>query len=1120
MLSPLLAPLQAFAGRLTAAYGPGSLPGAQPEAQLTGPVEDLLRHYPAVDVRREVAMTGVGRPDLGVLVSGLLTGYVELKPPGKGANPTRFRDPHDKKQWEKFKSLPNVLYTDGQEWALYRDGERQGPLCRLASDVTADGSAAATEASAVALDRLLRDFLSWQPVVPSQPKALAEVLAPLCRLLRDDVAEGLLADPASPLGSLLADWQVYFFPDATAEQFADAYAQTLTYALLLAQVSGATALDPATAAAALRAGHGLLSDTLRVLAQPEAYDQVRVPLDLLRRTVAEVNPVLFGSTAADPWLYFYEDFLGAYDPAMRKQRGVYYTPVEVVQAQVRLVDDLLRTRLGAAKGFVDPLVATLDPACGTGTYLLAALRYGLDHVAATYGAGVRAQFATTAAQQMYAFELLVGPYAVAHLRLTQQVVAAGGTLPAGGINVLLADTLDSPHATPPDHLPLAYRALSQEHIRAQHVKANVPILVCIGNPPYYREQHEAGAAVLARERHGGWVRFGSPGAADAVNRPLLQDFLEPLAAVGAGIHAKNLYNDYVYFWRWALWKVFEQPPHHTGIVSFITASSYLRGPGFAGMRQVMRETFEELWIINLEGDNLGARKTANVFAIQTPVCIAIGIRTGSKVAGQPAAVRYCRLTGSEADKLARLGGIESFADLTWQDCPTAWTAPLLPAATTAYVDWPLLTDVFPWQTSGMQFKRSWPIGENAGVLQARWARLVGSPAGQRGELFKESRDRRITSAYTDLINPAQTLTPIARLTATEPVPGIQPISYRSFDRQWALVDSRVGDYLRPSLQQAHGPQQVYLTSLLTGIVGEGPAAVASELPPDLHHFRGSFGGADVIPLYRDAAGTQPNLPAGLLALLSSTYNPSTPQPLNPSTPQPLNPSTPQPLNPSAGARMDAYDVLAYAYALLATPHYVELFWEELETPGPRLPLTADAALFEEVAALGRTLLRLHTWGHRFGPAGAAATVPPGAARIGTGTTAYPEKFGYDEAAHTIIVGEGLAAGRFTDVAPAVWNYAVSGLQVVDSWLGYRMLKRSGKSSSPLDALRPAAWAFDVELLELLWTLEATLAVLPAAAALLDRVVTGPLLLADALPVPTAAEREGPARPAATGGLFG
>ncbi|MGH7952379.1 MAG: type ISP restriction/modification enzyme, partial [Limisphaerales bacterium] len=159
-------------------------------------------------------------------------------------------------------------------------------------------------------------------------------------------------------------------------------------------------------------------------------------------------------------------------------------------------------------------------------------------------------------------------------------------------------------------------------------------------------------------------------------RPILQDFIEPASEAGAGVHVKNLYNDYVYFWRWALWKLFENPDANgAGIITFITAASYLRGPGFVGMRQKMREAFDELWIIDLEGDNLGARKTENVFAIQTPVAIAIGVRYENSQPQIPAKVHYTKITGTRDEKYGKLNRIQKFADLEWRDCFNGWTEP-------------------------------------------------------------------------------------------------------------------------------------------------------------------------------------------------------------------------------------------------------------------------------------------------------------------------------------------------------------------------------------------------------------------------------------------------------------
>jgi predicted helicase len=236
--------------------------------------------------------------------------------------------------------------------------------------------------------------------------------------------------------------------------------------------------------------------------------------------------------------------------------------------------------------------------------------------------------------------------------------------------------LESPHAEPPRQLPLQARALADEHRRAMAVKQETPVLVCIGNPPYDRELRDP-AEDDGRRRKGGWIRFGEHG--EPLDRALLEDFLRPARESGQGVNIRSIYNDYVYFWRWALWKVFETKPG-PGIVSFITASSYLKGPGFVGMRELMRRTFDELWIIDLGGDSRGQRSSENVFDIRTPVAIAVGIRYSQQQTEAPANTWYARLAGTRATKLQALAEVTEFSSLNWQSCAAGWHAPFTPAA--------------------------------------------------------------------------------------------------------------------------------------------------------------------------------------------------------------------------------------------------------------------------------------------------------------------------------------------------------------------------------------------------------------------------------------------------------
>lgn len=1085
--------LQDFAIAVTAKTT--QITAGAPEDQLRAPFDNFMTTAAAA-LGWNVVCTGetplpdhLGRPDYAVHLNQLLAGYVELKAPGIGATAKRFKG-HDHDQFKRFSLIPNILYTDGNEWGLYRGGQLVDRVVHLSGDVSLDGGKAATFQDAQAVERLLRDFLLWEPFLPFDSQGridlqrFAEMLAPLCRMLRNDVADALKR-PTSLLVQLAHDWRQLLFPDASDDQFADAYAQTVTFALLLGRSEDVVdTLTLQSAEDALAHQHNLLARALHVLTDPRVRAEIDASLDLLLRVIAAVSPSVLTAPGSDPWLYFYEDFLAAYDPKLRKDAGVYYTPVQVVRAQVRLIDDLLIHRLGKSMGFADPEVVTLDPAVGTGTYLLGVIEHALGRVEAEQGPGAVAGQATTLAGNLYGFEVMVGPYSVAELRVGRALREHGAQLPSEGMHVYLTDTLESPHAEAPQ-LAFFLRPIAEQHARALEVKSAVPVIVCLGNPPY--DRHEA-ATGENKARTGGWVRWGDDNGAQAI----LEDFLASVVAAGRGGQLKNIYNLYVYFWRWALWKVFE---HETasglGIVSFISASSYLQGDAFGGVREHMRRQCDEIWVLDLGGEGRGAHKSDNVFAIQTPVAIAVAVRTRQANENAPATVRYARVEGTRDEKLVALDSISGISAVAWQDCETDWQAPFRPAGSGAYFGWPPLIDLMPWQHSGAQLKRTWPIAPEVETLERRWHGLLR--ADDRSAAFRETRDRKIHSKCLSLFEENIRQEPLAQLPVGVPAPRLERYAYRSFDRQWVLADTRLGDYLRPDLWRAHGERQIYVTSLLTSAVGTGPAVTACAAIPDLHHFSGR-GGKDTIPLYRTANALQANTLPGLIDILCAAYQRS----------------------------ITAEDFLAYVYGILAHSSFMAILATGPETRELRVPITKDAELFEGVRAVGTRLLWLHTYGERFVPdSELRGRVPSGEARctkaIPGDADEYPDSFTYNDTTRTLHVGD----GEFAPVAPEIYEFEVSGLKVVQSWLNYRMRDGAGRKSSPLDDIRPARWtsAFTTEFLELLWVLEATLVIYPEQEDLLQAVIDGECFQADELPpVPEAMRKPPRARPAA-GELF-
>ncbi len=479
-----------------------------PEDQLRGPLEALVHDLAALEGLPSGSVHLIGettlsdiktRPDFAVTVSKALVGFIEVKAPGKGADPRRFDNEHDKEQWDKLKSLPNLIYTDGNAFSLWRDGKLEGSIVRLEGDVESAGVKLAAPSSLLAL---INDFLRWTPIPPKTAKQLAEVSARLCRLLRDEVIEQM-ARESPGLTGLADDWRKLLFPQADDAQFADGYAQAVTFGLLVARARGISLAKGTEAAAQeLRKSNSLIGTALRLLTEDSSnQDALKTSLGTLARVLNEVNWHAISKDKPEAWLYFYEDFLEVYDNTLRKRTGSYYTPPEVVSAMVNLVDEALRGPLfERPTGFAAPDVVVADPAAGTGTFLLGVLRRIAATIRDDQGEGAVRGAIEASAKRIIGFEMQFGPFAVAQLRLIAEFQSLINSSVLPDLRLYITDTLGNPFIEE-EWLPQVYEPVAKSRRDANEVKKTQPITVVIGNPPY-KEKAEGRAAGLRKAQVG------------------------------------------------------------------------------------------------------------------------------------------------------------------------------------------------------------------------------------------------------------------------------------------------------------------------------------------------------------------------------------------------------------------------------------------------------------------------------------------------------------------------------------------------------------------------------------------------------------------------------------------
>lgn len=1057
----------------------------QPEDQLRAPLETLIKSLAEAGLAMgDVVLVGESaqadlktRPDYAITRGKALIGFIEVKAPGKGVNPGDFTDDHDKAQWEKLKALPNLIYTDGNGFSLWRDGKKID-AAYFVGDVR---SAGAKLAAAPDFIRVLTDFLSWSPVAPRSPRQLAEMSARLCRLLRDEVTEQL-AHGAPGLASLREDWRKTLFPEASDEEFADGYAQSVTFGLLMARARGISLAEgPDRAAKALRRTNSLIGTALSVLTDEVDQEQtLKTSIATMTRVLDVVDWSKISKGEPEAWLYFYEIFLKEYDNDLRKKTGSYYTPPEVVTAMVRLADEALRTRFGLHQGFASPAVKVADPAVGAGTFLLGVLRKIAATAAADGGEGMAAGAVEAALSRMIGFEIQFGPFAVAQLRLLAEIAELTEKKPEDAIDAALrlyvADTLADPDEETA-FISTQLRPIAESRRAANAIKRREPVTVVIGNPPYKVEAM----------RWGGWV----VGKKDLVRAPL--DDWKPPLDWGAGADAKHLHNLYVYFWRWAVWKVFGGDPFRSGVdkseakftdergvICFITAAGFLNGPGFQKMRAELRRQADEIWVIDCTPEGHQPPVNSRIFqGVQHPVCIVIASRNNSKPPGEAATVRFLELPVGhrETVKFEALKSISLDAPI-WALASTAPRDSFFPESSERWKSYPLLADLFDNDYSGCKANRTWPIAPDVLSLERRWIALQSSKDAQmRTKLFHPSPngDRTLSSKTTSGLA-GHEARQVSVAEDRDNVVAPSRYSFRSFDRQFIIPDKRLIDRERPELWAAYSPAQVYFTGLHRTAPASGPAVTATALMPDMDHYHGRGGRA--FPLWADAKTSGPNIRPALLETLSTFY----------------------------GRAVTPEDLFAYIAAVAAHPAYTERFAADLRQPGLRIPLTADPALFAAAVALGREVVWLHTFGERFADAGAGRpaapprapdgpTVPKGGA-IPTAPDKFPNTMSYDAGRQRLHIGEGF----FDRVSPAVFAYEVSGMQVLTQWFSYRRRDRSRpligdrRPPSPLGDIQPEGWLpeYTDELLNVLHVLTRLVSLEPAQADLLRRIVEGRL----------------------------
>ena len=606
--------------------------------------------------------TEAGNPDFRVWDGKQhIVGYIEAKAPTI-ENLDLIEHSEQLKRYRH--TFPNLILTNFFEFRLYRDGVLIEKVLIARPFIAHQLKTVPPVEKEPEFLKLLEKFFSFFLPKVHSARSLAVELAKRTRFLRDEVVALELEEAEKHgKGFILGFYEAfrkYLISGLSKEEFADLYSQTITYGLFAARTRSSDGFNRKLAYDHIPRTIGILRDVFKFVSLEDLPQQMEWVVDDISEVLAvtDVKKILHTyfheGRGKDPIVHFYETFLTEYDPKTREKRGVYYTPEPVVSYIVRSLHHILKEQFNRSDGFASESVTVLDPAAGTLTFLAEAAKVAVQEFVANYGEGGKENFIKEyTLKNFYAFELMMSPYAVGHLKMSFLLEELGYSLQKDDrFKLYLTNTLEMEDLEQTELPGMA--SLSEESHLAGKVKKEQPILVILGNPPYSGMSANKSEKEVTFKKGDNYTTHYEikevnnhfnliPGTKKATKeitkkqKTWIGALIEYYKVIdGKWLKEKNpkwLQDDYVKFIRFAQWKIDQAGE---GILGFITNHSYLDNPTFRGMRQSLMKSFNEIYILDLHGNSLkkekcpDGSKDENVFDIRQGVAIALFVKMKGK----------------------------------------------------------------------------------------------------------------------------------------------------------------------------------------------------------------------------------------------------------------------------------------------------------------------------------------------------------------------------------------------------------------------------------------------------------------------------------------------------------